>query len=106
MRRGTTPTLRIPIDGIEVTKLNEIYLTFEQEADHCCNSVQITKRESDITINEEDNLLEIEFAQEETLKFKQAPVKVQMRAVTTDGKRIATNTAEVNVYAILLDGVI
>ena len=106
MRRGTTPTLKLKLTGIEVDKLNEIYVTLEQEADHCCNQIQITKRENEMVKDVENNILEVSLSQEETLKFKQAPVEVQLRATTTDGKKIATNIAKSNVYKILLEEMI
>lgn len=103
MRRGTTPTLKLKITGIDVDKLADIYVTLEQEADHCCNQVQITKRETDLTIDAENNIIELPLTQEETLKFKQASVQIQIRATTTDGNKIATSIASANVYKILYE---
>ncbi len=83
MRRGTTPTLVINIKGIDMSTIAEWYITVAQD------NTQITKSNDDITI--EDTLLKMPLSQEETMQFRQGEAFIQIRAVTTEGLRIASH---------------
>ncbi len=63
MKRGTTPTLEIAVDGVKVTDLSSIYVTLKQD------DLIITKSGKDIQVNEEDNSLGVSLSQKETLFF-------------------------------------
>lgn len=83
MRRGTTPTIELNIKGIEMSQIDEWYITIQQD------SVQLTKTNEDITIA--GTVISIPLSQEETMRFKQGEAFVQIRAVTTEGLRIASS---------------
>lgn len=99
MYRGTTPTLYIEVEGVEVTKLTSIYLTIKQ------NTKELTAREGAITINEEENRLEVPLTQEETLEFNDGYVNVQLRAMIGN-KAVASDIKTVPIEHILKEGVI
>lgn len=99
MTRGTTPTIFVPIVGLDVSKLDTIYLTFKQ------NKKILTKREGDVEKDVENQRLIVKFTQEETLQFNDGHVDVQLRG-SADGQKIASNITRTTMKAILLEGVI
>ncbi len=100
MKRGTTPTLEIAVDGVKVTDLSSIYVTLKQD------DLIITKSAEDIQVNEEDNLLGVSLSQKETLSFRPGFVYLQMRAVTSGENAIATDVQKIDAVEILQEGVI
>lgn len=98
MRRGTTPTLKICLNGIAPEKLKSIYVTMKQE------NTEITKENDQIV--KEENVLSVSLSQEDTLSFKGGMVSVQVRALTVDGIAVASPIKNVVVSEILKDGVI
>lgn len=98
MRRGTTPTLKIRITGVDLDELENIYITVKQDR------AEVTKTGDEITI--ENGILFVPLTQEDTLKFHQSCVWVQMRATTKDGLAVASNIRMVEMKDILKDGVI
>ena len=82
MRRGTTPTIELNIKGIEMSQIAEWYITIQQD------SASLTKTNEDITIS--GTVINIPLSQEETMLFKQGEAFVQIRAITTEGLRIAS----------------
>lgn len=100
MKRGTTPTLEIAVDGVKVTDLSSIYVTLKQD------DLIITKFGEDIQVNEEDNLLGVSLSQKETLSFRPGFVYLQMRSVTSGGNAIATDVQKIDAVEILQEGVI
>lgn len=74
MRQGTTPTIVINVNNIDLSELKSVYITFEQDG-HL-----LRKDMSQIEI--EDDEIRITLTQEETLKFKKGIVNVQLRAIT------------------------
>lgn len=100
MKRGTTPTLEIAVDGVKVTDLTSIYVTFKQD------DLIITKSGEGIQVNEEDNSLGVSLSQKETLFFRPGFVYLQMRAVTNGGNAIATDVQKIDAVEILQEGVI
>lgn len=76
MRQGTTPTIVINVNNIDLSELKSVYITFEQDG-HL-----LRKDMSQIEI--EDDEIRITLTQEETLKFKKGIVNVQLRAITQD----------------------
>jgi hypothetical protein len=100
MKRGTTPTLEIAVDGVKVTDLSSIYVTLKQD------DLIITKSAEDIQVNEEDNSLGVSLSQKETLSFRPGFVYLQMRAVTSGGNAIATDVQKIDAVEILQEGVI
>lgn len=98
MRRGTTPTLKIKINGANVKEFSKIYVTFKQ------GETEVTKTTEDIDI--EDNLLSIWLSQEDTLKFVHGHVDVQLRAITENGVAVASSIQMLFMDEILKEGVI
>ena len=93
MRQGTTPTIVINVNNIDLTELKSVYITFEQDG------YLLRKDMSQIEI--EDDEIRITLTQEETLKFKKGIVNVQLRAITQDGLAIASSIATNTVHRIL-----
>lgn len=100
MHRGTTPTLEIKLTGIDVSKLESIYITLKQY------KKQVTKEMQDITVDEISNTLYVPLSQEDTLSLARGYVYVQMRAVTKEGLAVASNIAMKTMEEILKEGVI
>lgn len=100
MIRGTTPTLEIKITGIEVTELENIYITLKQY------QKEVTRSTEDITIDEMSNTLYVPLSQEDTLTLSRGYVYVQMRAVTKDGLAVASDVKMTTMEEILKEGVI
>ena len=98
MRRGTTPTLRINVKGVEVDKLTSIYLTLKQ------GNVELEK--TNVEIDTENNRLIVDLSQEETLMFDAGGIKVQFRAILENGRAVASNIVLSNMNEILKEGVI
>lgn len=101
MRRGTTPTLTITLDGVLVSDLGQVFVTFEQKG------IELTKQNDDITLDVEANAIIVPFSQEDTLTFNQGPVNCQLRALLADGTTaIASKIKAFSMDKVLLDGVI
>ncbi len=98
MRRGTTPTIVLGIKGISMSEIAEWYVTLAQD------SVQMTKTNEDITI--EDDTLKIPLTQEETMQFKTGEVSIQIRAKTNDDVVIASGIQTLDIDRILYNEVI
>lgn len=98
MRRGTTPILRLKLKGVELTALNNIYVTMAQ------GSKKLTKSADSITID--GDYIKVKLTERETLAFSPAPAKVQLRATTTSGDVIASSEAVVNIGDVLYNEVI
>lgn len=99
MRRGTTPTIQLTIDGLSDIQIKELYLTLKQE------STQMDKMLADVQI--ENNVISTELTQEETLALKaDKKVALQVRILANDNTAFATNILSVPVEQILKDGVI
>ena len=68
------------------------------------DSTQITKTDTDITI--EDTTLKIPLSQAETMLFKSGEVSVQIRAKTNDDVVIASGIQTIDIDRILYNEVI
>ena len=93
MRQGTTPTIVINVNNIDVNTLKSIYVTFEQ------TGFILTKNKDDIDII--DDQIRLSLSQEETLQFERGKCNVQLRAITNDGNAIASTIVSTNIYRIL-----
>jgi len=100
MVRGTTPTLKLKLKGIETSRLNSIYITLKQ------GNKEVTKMNVDGIIAESESILSVPLTQEDTLTFSQGYVSVQLRAMTTDDLAIASKPRLVLMDDILKEGVI
>lgn len=93
MRQGTTPTIQITINDIDLNEMQNIYVVFEQ------NGYILKKESSDLDI--EGNVISVSLSQEETLNFKEGTCNVQLRMITKGGVAIASPIKTTKVYRVL-----
>ena len=93
MRQGTTPTIQITINDIDLNKMQNIYVVFEQ------NGYILKKESSDLDI--EGNVISVLLSQEETLNFKEGTCNIQLRMITKGGVAIASPVKTTKVYRVL-----
>ena len=93
MRQGTTPTIQITINDIDLNEMQNIYVVFEQ------NGYILKKESSDLDI--EGNIISVLLSQEETLNFKEGPCNIQLRMITKGGVAIASPIKTTKVYRVL-----
>lgn len=109
MRRGTTPTLTFTTP-YAADLIESGYITFNQRG-----STVLDVPLSDPSVTIADESISITLTQEQTLSFDQnvatsdwmnakAAATVQIRAVLTSGKAVASNIVQVPICAILKDG--
>ena len=93
MRQGTTPTIQITINDIDLNEMQNIYVVFEH------NGYILKKESSDLDI--ERNVISVLLSQEETLNFKEGTCNIQLRMITKGGVAIASPIKTTKVYRIL-----
>ena len=102
MRRGTTPTITLKVKdaSVDLTELQEIYVTFSQ------SGRKITKKTGDAGFETESGCVHVTLTQAETLYFRPGTVDVQLRALTPTGNAVASNAVRAPVSDVLLKEVI
>lgn len=93
MRQGTTPTIQITINDIDLNEMQNIYVVFQQ------NGYILKKESSDLDI--EGNVISVSLSQEETLNFKEGTCNIQLRMITKGGVAIASPIKTTKVYRVL-----
>ena len=93
MRQGTTQTIQITINDIDLNEMQNIYVVFEQ------NGYILKKESSDLDI--EGNVISVLLSQEETLNFKEGTCNIQLRMITKGGVAIASPVKTTKVYRVL-----
>lgn len=93
MRQGTTPTIQITINDIDLNEMQNIYVVFEQ------NGYILKKESSDLNI--EGNVISVLLSQEETLNSKEGTCNIQLRMITKGGVAIASPVKTTKVYRVL-----
>lgn len=93
MRQGTTPTLQITVNNIDLADMEHIYVVFEQ------NGNLLKKSMTDLKV--ENNVISVFLTQEETLSFKSGNCNIQLRMITYGGIAMASPIKTVNVYSVL-----
>lgn len=93
MRQGTTPTIQITINDIDLNEMQNIYVVFEQ------NGYILKKESSDLDI--EGNVISVLLSQKETLSFKEGTCNIQLRMITKGGVAIASPIKTTKVYRVL-----
>ena len=93
MRQGTTPTIQITINDIDLNEMQNIYVVFEQ------NGYILKKELNDLDI--EGNVISVLLSQEETLNFKEGTCNIQLRMITKGGVAIASPIKTTKVYRVL-----
>lgn len=98
MKRGTTPTISISVEGVELSYLKDIYISVKQD-----NNI-ITKTGENITIDNDSGTIGVYLTQDETLSFRPGYVFIQLRATTTGGNVIASDVQQISIDEILQEG--
>lgn len=101
MRRGTTPTITLTCDDLDFTQMKSIYITLAQQM-----GWKKTVRENDLNLEISEHELKVYLTQEDTLRFHNGVVQVQVRALTSDGVAVATDISSFDIGPVLYDGVI
>lgn len=98
--RGTTPTFVFEID-LDLTGW-DVYVTISQS-----KGKVFTFNDVDVATSSYGCTVTVELTQEDTLKFAAGKALAQVRAVNTDEDiAVKTNTMELWIDQVLLDGVI
>lgn len=99
MRRGTSPTLTFTTPYTQ-DEVKSGYITFKQRG---AIVIDVPLDDPSVTIN--DNSISVTLTQEQTLALTTADVcKIQIRALLTGGKAVASNIVQDTVCPILKDG--
>ena len=98
MFRGTTPKNIFDVN-LDCTGAELIYITYSQHG-----KTIVEKTIEDVTVAE--GQITVNLSQEETLRFRAAPVDIQIRVKFPDGSATASNIINTTVEKILKDGVI
>lgn len=98
MKRGTTPTIALTINGLDFNLIDKAELTLVQD-----NEKKLIKR---LKINVEKCGMYTVLNQLETLSLKQGKCLIQVKILFIDGSVIATDVTTFNVQEILNDEVI
>lgn len=103
MRRYTTPTLTLVVEGIDITAC-DVYVTLRQGK----RLLTLTDPEMETEVVEQrtDTKLTVTLTQEQTALFEAVPVDVQVNYISSDGARDATEVKRVEVWPNLLQEVI
>lgn len=104
MYRGTTPTVVLTVDGMDLTALKSVYVTFSQ-SDGSMTKKSFTKRNGDPGFTVASDAVTVKLTQKDTLNFS-APgnVQVQMRGLMPDGTAVASSIKNFSTQQILLEG--
>lgn len=108
MYRATTPTHKFVFNGLDPSTFKELNVYYAQQG------IELLKKtKEDCTITSEETADSIDYivyytlSQEETKLFKaRQPVKVQLRALTSDNRALATSEYEVPVCDVINDEVL
>lgn len=99
MTRGTTPTLKVKVNGVDLSRFSSAFFTIKQ------HGIEVTKELYDMKI-EEDNTLSVLLEQEDTLKLHRGYAYVQLRGIVDYTVSVASNIKMISVDDILKGGVI
>lgn len=91
MRRGTTPTLTMEVDGCNLEEFDHIVITLKQGR-------TLINKQAIV----EGSFISATFTQEETLSLNaKADVSVQMKGITNDGSVVGSEVLLLDVKEIL-----
>lgn len=101
MIRGTTPTFKLSVKDttVDLTEAQNIYATFKQKC-----GVSITKTGNDVEVAEHE--VDVYLSQEETLKFREGDLDIQLNWTYQDGKRACSNVIRIHVADNLIGSVL
>lgn len=100
MIRGTSPTLQLKLIGMDLDRIETVYVTFKQGK----RGVTKVSVGDDVTITDEG--IEVFLSQQDTLEFKPGEVQIQVRGMTKDNVAFATDIVTRDMGDILQEGVI
>lgn len=101
MIRGTTPTLELNVDGIDLTAFKKIVVTLQQQG------TIINRQTGDSGLSVSSNVISVHLTQEESLKFKaNIDVEIQAKLLSENGEVTATDIERVPVESILNEEVL
>lgn len=98
MRRYTTPTMELAVEGHDLTG-STAYVTFRQ------GSRKVTLTDAPMELVGEDTIITVDLTQLQTGRFKAGECEVQVNWVE-EGKRNATEIRKIEVAQNLLDEVV
>ena len=99
MRRGTTPTLTFTTP-YAADIIESGFISFAQRG---TDMLDVALSDEAVTIG--DNEISVDLTQEQTLMFTTvAPCNIQIRAILTSGKAVASNIVQDTILPILKDG--
>ena len=98
--RGTTPTFTLTFteQGLDLTRANNVYVTFER------GGRNLTKSGSNLVIQEKS--IQVYLDQRETLQFTEGQVEIQVNWTGANGNRVASDIKTVDFSKQLLRRVI
>ena len=99
MKRGTTPTLKINIPGIDVSDIDHIDFIFKGSESETAPTI-IEKSYPD-SVSYDGGVFFMPFTEEETRLFNTYSAFMDTRIVTRDGKIPAAQIIKINVHATL-----
>lgn len=103
--RGTTPSITFHINTeLDLAEIAEIWITFKSRFGSEINEKTFTKE--DVTIDAENNNINLFMTQDDTLAFSDNPYNIQIRLRTNDNMAYASSILEEPIGKILKDGVI
>lgn len=90
MVQATTPTFLLTLPStVDLSLINTMMFTLEQ------GSLEIDKTGSDLEIS--GQVVSVYLTQEETMKFKKGPARLQLNWTYPDGKRACSNIVTIDV---------
>jgi len=102
--RGTTPSLSFHITSeLDLAEIAEVWITFKNKYGEIKEK---TFTHEDVTIDAENNNINLFMTQEDTLEFSDYPQNVQIRLRMNDGLAYASSILEEPIGKILKDGII
>lgn len=103
MYRGTTPNLQIKIRSqLDLNDVKQCWATIKSSV----NSKEITYDLNNMALDPDEATLSIRMSQEDTLKFGNGELNIQVRLLMDDDLAYASNIKNITMNQILKDGVI
>lgn len=96
MRRFTTPTHTLTVEGVDLTNATGVWVTYE----NAYGGFTIT--DADVSLDGEDTVIVVELTEKQTASLSTGKARVQVNW-TQNGKRCATEVKTVSVLENLLD---
>lgn len=104
--RGTTPTIMINIDGVQICDISVLHISFAQDG-----NIILLKKLEDCEIS--DTYFSVFLSQEDTLSLSSGRCSVQARLLLKQDNvnedkipSLATNSIKINILDVQEDGVI